>query len=30
MYFGDKHVEIGLGCSHEPATFLKYHIPLIC
>ena len=29
MYFGYKHVETGPNCSHELATFLKYHIPLI-
>ena len=28
MYFGHKHVEIGPNCSHELATFLKYHMPL--
>ena len=28
MFFGRKHVETGLNCSHEPATFLKYHMPL--
>ena len=28
MYFGHKHVETGLNCSHELATFLKYHMPL--
>ena len=26
MYFGHKHVETGPNCSHELATFLKYHI----
>ena len=29
MYFGHKYVETGLNCSHELATFLKYHMPLI-
>ena len=29
MYFGHKHVETELNCSHELATFLKYHIPSI-
>ena len=28
MYFGHKHVETGSNCSHENATFLKYHMPL--
>ena len=28
MYFRCKHVETGRSCSHELATFLKYHIPL--
>ena len=26
-YFGHKHVETGPNCSHELATFLKYHVP---
>ena len=26
MYFGHKHVETGPNCSHELATFLKYHM----
>ena len=29
MYFGHKYVETGPNSSHELATFLKYHIPLI-
>ena len=29
MNFGRKHVETGRNCSHELATFLKYHMPLI-
>ena len=29
MYFGHKRVETGPNCSHELATFLKYHMPLI-
>ena len=28
MYFGHKHIETGQDCSHELATFLKYHMPL--
>ena len=28
MYFGHKLVETGPNCSHELATFLKYHMPL--
>ena len=28
MYFRHKNVEIGPNCSHEIATFLKYHMPL--
>ena len=28
MYFGRKHVETTLTCSHELDTFPKYHIPL--
>ena len=28
MYFGHKHVETGPNCSHELATFFKYHMPL--
>ena len=28
MYFGHQHVETGPNCSHELATFPKYHIPL--
>ena len=28
MYFGHKYVESGPNCSHEFATFLKYHMPL--
>ena len=28
MYFGHKHAETGLNCSHQLATFLKYHMPL--
>ena len=28
MYLGHKHVKIGLNCSRELATFLKYHMPL--
>ena len=28
MYFGHKHLETGLSCLHELATFLKYHMPL--
>ena len=28
MYFGHKHVETGSNCSHELATFFKYHMPL--
>ena len=26
MYFEYKHVETGPNCSHELATFLKYHM----
>ena len=29
MYFGHRHVETGPNCSHELATFPKYHMPLI-
>ena len=29
MYFEHKHVETGPNCAHEPAAFLKYHMPLI-
>ena len=28
QYFGDKRVETGPNCSHELATFLKYHMLL--
>ena len=28
MYFGHKYVETGPNCSHELATFLKYHMSL--
>ena len=28
MYLGHKNVEPGLNCSHELATFPKYHMPL--
>ena len=28
MYFEHKYAESGLNCSHELATFLKYHMPL--
>ena len=28
MYFSHKRVETGPNCSHELATFLKYHMPL--
>ena len=28
MYSGHKHVETGPNCSHELATFLKYHMTL--
>ena len=28
MYFEYKRVETGLNCSHELATFFKYHMPL--
>ena len=28
MYFEYKHVETKPNCSHELATFLKYHMPL--
>ena len=27
-YFGHKHVETGLNCSHELSIFLKYLMPL--
>ena len=29
IYCGHKHVETALSCSHEIATFVKYHMPLI-
>ena len=29
MFFGYKYVETGPNCSHELATFLKYHMSLI-
>ena len=29
MYFGHKHVETVPNCSHELATFLKYHMSLM-
>ena len=28
MYLGHKHVKTRPSCSHELATFLKYHMPL--
>ena len=28
IYFGRKHVETGLSCSHKLPTFLEYHMPL--
>ena len=28
MHFGHQHVETGPNCSHELASFLKYHMPL--
>ena len=28
MYFGYKHVEIGLNCLHELAIIFKYQMPL--
>ena len=28
MYFGRKHVETELSCSHELATFIKHYMPL--
>ena len=29
MHYVRKHLKTGLACSHELATFLKYHMPLI-
>ena len=28
MFYGHKHLETGPNCSHELATFLKYHMSL--
>ena len=30
IYFGHKHVETGLNCSHQLSIFHKYHMLLIC